>query len=55
MPGEQVSGVVVVDAGVTLQLLDDFLRPRGFMVPLDLGAKDSAMLGGNVASNAGLR
>lgn len=54
LPVEQVSGIVVVDAGVTLQLLDDFLRPHGFMVPLDLGAKDTAMLGGNVASNAGL-
>ena len=53
-PG-QVSGVVVCEAGVTLQRLDDFLRLRGHMVPLDLGAKDTAALGGNVATNAGAR
>lgn len=52
-PRVQVSGVVVCEGGVTLQRLDDYLRPRGFMVPLDLGAKDTAALGGNVATNAG--
>lgn len=45
--------MVVCEAGVTLQRLDDFLRLRGHMAPLDLGAKDTAALGGNVATNAG--
>jgi FAD/FMN-containing dehydrogenase len=49
----QVSGVVQCQAGCTLQEVDDFVHERGFMVPLDLGAKDSCHIGGNVASNAG--
>ena len=49
----QVSGVVQCEAGCTLQEVDDFVHERGFMVPLDLGAKDTCHIGGNVASNAG--
>jgi FAD/FMN-containing dehydrogenase len=49
----QVSGVVQCDAGCTLQEVDDYVHERGFMVPLDLGAKESCHIGGNVVSNAG--
>jgi len=49
----QVSGVVVCEAGCTLQEVDDYVHRHGFMVPLDLGAKDSCHIGGNVATNAG--
>lgn len=36
-----------------LQSLDDYLLQRGYTVPLDLGAKGSCLIGGNVATNAG--
>ncbi|KAI7904808.1 FAD linked oxidase [Cokeromyces recurvatus] len=50
---DSVSGVVVVDAGVILEGLDQFLETHGYTVPLDLGAKGSCQLGGNVSTNAG--
>ena len=47
------SGCVVAGAGVVLQALDDALAPHRLMVPLDLGAKGSCQIGGNVSTNAG--
>ncbi|KAI5294330.1 hypothetical protein KEM52_004236 [Ascosphaera acerosa] len=47
------SGVLVADAGVVLEVADNYLRERNHIFPLDLGAKGSCMLGGNVATNAG--
>jgi FAD/FMN-containing dehydrogenase len=42
-----------VEAGVVLEVLDDQAQRHGLVVPLDLGAKGSCMIGGNVATNAG--
>lgn len=50
---DAVSGVAVVDCGVVLEALDQYLEPRGYIVPIDLGAKGSCQLGGNVSTNAG--
>ena len=50
---DEVSGIVVCEAGCVLQDLDNWLKERGHMVPLDLGAKGSCHIGGNVATNAG--
>lgn len=50
---DPVSGVAVVDCGVVLEALDQYLEPKGYTVPLDLGAKGSCQLGGNVSTNAG--
>jgi len=36
-----------------LQALDSFLESQGFMMPLDLGAKGSCQIGGNLSTNAG--
>jgi len=47
------SCVVVCGAGVILQTLDNYLREKGYIVPLDLGAKGSCFIGGNVSTNAG--
>ncbi|KAJ1458641.1 hypothetical protein M885DRAFT_513170 [Pelagophyceae sp. CCMP2097] len=47
------SGVVTLQAGVILEQLEAFLQPRGFTAPLDLGAKGTCTLGGNLATNAG--
>jgi len=47
------AGVVVCQAGVVLEALDTRLEEVGLMVPLDLGAKGSCHIGGNVSTNAG--
>jgi len=47
------SGVVTAQAGVVLEALDAYVGERGHRVPLDLGAKGSCQIGGNVATNAG--
>ncbi len=48
-----MSGILVCDAGCVLEALDNYLAERGFGVPLDLGAKGSCQIGGNVSTNAG--
>ncbi|KAJ1788361.1 D-lactate ferricytochrome c oxidoreductase, partial [Coemansia sp. RSA 2399] len=50
---DAVSGIVVCDAGCVLEELDRYVGERGHMMPLDLGAKGSCHIGGNVATNAG--
>lgn len=50
---DEVSGVLVVDAGCILEVVDHFLAERNHIFPLDLGAKGSCQIGGNVATNAG--
>jgi len=47
------SGVAVCQSGVVLEQLDRSLADQGLMVPLDLGAKGSCHIGGNVSTNAG--
>ncbi|GJC95096.1 FAD linked oxidase [Colletotrichum higginsianum IMI 349063] len=50
---DDVSGTLVVDAGVILEVADRYLAEKGYIFPLDLGAKGSCHVGGNVATNAG--
>jgi FAD/FMN-containing dehydrogenase len=50
---DEVSGTLVVDAGAILEVVDGYLAERGNIFPLDLGAKGSCQIGGNVATNAG--
>ncbi|KAG0100104.1 hypothetical protein BGZ93_004260 [Podila epicladia] len=50
---DNVSGALVCDAGCILEVLDNYLAERGYIMPLDLGAKGSCHIGGNVATNAG--
>jgi FAD/FMN-containing dehydrogenase len=38
-----------------LQALEEHVAARGFTLPLDLGAKGSCQIGGNVSTNAGGR
>jgi len=45
--------VAVVQAGVTLQQLQEAADEHGLAFPLDLGARGSATLGGNASTNAG--
>jgi FAD/FMN-containing dehydrogenase len=44
---------VTVQAGIILQNLKNILAESGVLFALDLGAKGSCMIGGNIASNAG--
>ncbi|KAK7510424.1 uncharacterized protein IWZ02DRAFT_492426 [Phyllosticta citriasiana] len=50
---DETSGILVADAGVILEVADNFLQDKGYVFPLDLGAKGSCHIGGNVATNAG--
>ncbi len=46
-------GVVVTQTGVPLQRLQERVGQDGFMFPLDLGARGSCTIGGNISTNAG--
>ena len=50
---DPVQRVAVVEAGVTLQQLQEAADEQGLAFPLDLGARGSATLGGNASTNAG--
>ncbi|TDL28415.1 FAD-binding domain-containing protein [Rickenella mellea] len=50
---DPVSGILVTDAGCILESLTEFIAPHRHIMPLDLGAKGSCMIGGNVSTNAG--
>lgn len=50
---DEVSGSLVLGAGCVLEVADQYLAERGYIFPLDLGAKGSCHVGGNVATNAG--
>lgn len=48
-----LSGILTCQAGCVLEDLSLFLEQRDHIMPLDLGAKGSCHIGGNVATNAG--
>lgn len=48
-----MQGAVVAESGCILEALDNFAGDKGFRMPLDLGAKGSCQIGGNIATNAG--
>jgi FAD/FMN-containing dehydrogenase len=50
---DPVQGIFIADAGVILENADNYLGERNHIFPLDLGAKGSCQIGGNVATNAG--
>ncbi len=50
---DRVAGEVTVAAGATLALVQAAARAAGWEVGVDLGARDSATIGGMVATNAG--
>lgn len=47
------AGTLVCQAGCVLEELSRHVEERGFIMPLDLGAKGSCHIGGNLATNAG--
>ncbi|KAM4723550.1 D-2-hydroxyglutarate dehydrogenase, mitochondrial [Anableps anableps] len=50
---DDVSGILICQAGCVLENLSLYLEERDYIMPLDLGAKGSCQIGGNVATNAG--
>jgi FAD/FMN-containing dehydrogenase len=46
-------GVIITQTGVPLQRLQERVAQDGFMFPLDLGARGSCTIGGNISTNAG--
>ena len=50
---DEASGVLVADAGVILEVAEQYLAERDHLFPLDLGAKGSCHIGGNISTNAG--
>lgn len=52
-PIDEVTGQITVGAGVTLAELNSALRGSGWRFAVDFAARDSATIGGMVATNAG--
>ena len=50
---DESSGSLVCESGCVLEQVDDYLQQRGFMMPIDLAAKGSCQIGGNIATAAG--
>lgn len=52
-PSPHLSGILTCQAGCVLEDLSLYLEERDHIMPLDLGAKGSCHIGGNMATNAG--
>jgi FAD/FMN-containing dehydrogenase len=52
-PVDTVAGQVTAEAGVTIARLQEHVRDAGWLYPVDLASRDSATVGGTVATNAG--
>ncbi|XP_008553768.1 D-2-hydroxyglutarate dehydrogenase, mitochondrial [Microplitis demolitor] len=50
---DELSGALVCEAGCILEVLENHVEQYGLMMPLDLGAKGSCLIGGNISTNAG--
>uniref|UniRef100_A0A0E0LI02 Probable D-2-hydroxyglutarate dehydrogenase, mitochondrial n=1 Tax=Oryza punctata TaxID=4537 RepID=A0A0E0LI02_ORYPU len=50
---DEVNGILTCEAGCVLENLSSFVENKGFIMPLDLGAKGSCHIGGNISTNAG--
>ncbi len=50
---DRTAHTMTVQAGVTMQQAQEAADAEGLFFPVDIGARDNCMLGGNVATNAG--
>nr|GFC92568.1 hypothetical protein [Tanacetum cinerariifolium] len=50
---DTAAATVTVRAGTTLQEIQQAVADAGYLFPLDLGARGSCQIGGNIATNAG--
>jgi len=46
-------GIITAEGGVILETMQNYLNEVGYCMPLDLGAKGSCQIGGNLSTNAG--
>ncbi|MDQ1182921.1 FAD-binding oxidoreductase [Agrobacterium larrymoorei] len=52
-PVDENSATIIAEAGVTLQAVQDAAAARGLFFGVDIGARGTSTVGGNVATNAG--
>jgi len=52
-PVDIINRSITVDAGVPLQKVQETAEAAGLLFPLDLGARGSCTIGGNISTNAG--
>jgi len=50
---DKIGGTAIVEAGTVLQAVQETVAQEGMCFPLDLGARGSCTIGGNIATNAG--
>ncbi|MGH1371105.1 MAG: FAD-binding oxidoreductase [Cellvibrionaceae bacterium] len=50
---DELGGTAIVQAGAILESVQDAVAQKGWCFPLDLGARGSCTIGGNLATNAG--
>ena len=50
---DPASGTMTVEAGCILQTVGEAAEEAGYLFPLDLGARGTATIGGNISTNAG--
>lgn len=50
---DEIAGTATVQAGAILQNVQEEIEQHHLILPLDLGARGSATIGGNIATNAG--
>lgn len=50
---DETSGILVCQAGCILEKLEEYAADKGLVMPIDLGAKGTCHIGGNVSTNAG--
>jgi len=50
---DEHAGNLICEAGCVLETLQEYVAQRGYTMPIDLGAKGSCQIGGNIATNAG--
>jgi FAD/FMN-containing dehydrogenase len=48
-----IDKTLIAEAGCTLQQIQEFARDRQLLLPIDIGARGSCTIGGNIATNAG--
>lgn len=50
---DETAGILVCQSGCVLEKLEEHVSERDLCMPIDLGAKGSCHIGGNVSTNAG--
>ncbi len=50
---DTVAGTATLQAGAVLEAVQNAVKEKGLFLPLDLGARGSCTIGGNLATNAG--